>query len=75
MKYTDAIKEGAMAFFKEKYPETITVYSIGDFSKEICGGPHTQGTGELGSFKIVKEESSGAGVRRIRAILESGFLC
>jgi alanyl-tRNA synthetase len=70
MKYIDAVKEGAIAFFKEKYPETVTVYSMGDFSKEICGGPHTQSTGELGSFKIVKEESSGAGVRRIRAILE-----
>ncbi len=70
MKYADAVREGAMAFFKEKYPEIVTVYSIGDFSKEICGGPHMQSTGELGNFKIVKEESSGAGVRRIRAILE-----
>jgi len=70
MSYQEAIKRGALAFFKEKYPEIVTVYSIDDFSKEICGGPHVNKTSELGRFKIVKEESSGRGVRRIRAILE-----
>jgi alanyl-tRNA synthetase len=75
MPYSEAIQSGALAFFKEKYPEIVTVYSIGigKFSKEICGGPHVTHTGELGKFKIIKEESSGAGVRRIRAILESGI--
>jgi len=70
MPYQEAIKSGALAFFKEKYPEVVTVYSIGVFSKEICAGPHVKKTSELGRFKIIKEESSGAGVRRIRAILE-----
>jgi alanyl-tRNA synthetase len=54
----------------EKYSSTVKVYSIGDFSKEICGGPHANSTGELGHFKIVKEESSSSGVRRIKAVLE-----
>jgi alanyl-tRNA synthetase len=71
MKYQDAINSGALAFFKEKYPETVNVYTIGDFSKEICAGPHVKNTSELGSFKITKEESSSAGVRRIRAVLSS----
>jgi len=57
------------SFFKEKYPEKVTVYTIGNFSKEICAGPHVKRTSELGHFKIVKEESSGSGIRRIRAIL------
>lgn len=70
MKIEDALKSGALAFFKEKYPERVTVYEIGDFSKEICGGPHVQRTSQLGHFKIIKEESAGAGIRRIRAILE-----
>ncbi len=70
MSYQEAMKSGALAFFKEKYPEKVTVYSIGNFSKEICAGPHVKRTSELGKFKIIKEESSGAGVRRIRAILE-----
>ena len=69
MNYEEAIKSGALAFFKEKYPEKVSVYSIGDFSKEICAGPHIKKTSELGTFKIVKEESSSAGVRRIRAVL------
>ena len=69
MSYEEAIKTGALAFFKEKYPEKVTVYSIKDFSKEICAGPHIKRTSELGSFQIIKEESSGAGVRRIKAIL------
>ena len=56
--------------FKEKYPERVSVYSIGDFSKEICAGPHVKRTSELGKFRIIKEESFGAGIRRLRAILE-----
>lgn len=70
MKYEEVIKVGALAFFREKYPEMVTVYSIGAFSKEICAGPHVKRTSELGHFKILKEESSGSGMRRIRAILE-----
>ncbi len=69
IKYEEAITAGALAFFKEKYPEKVTVYSVNNFSKEICAGPHVKRTGELGHFEIIKEESSGAGVRRIRAIL------
>ncbi|MCK4520576.1 alanine--tRNA ligase [Candidatus Parcubacteria bacterium] len=65
-----ALKSGALAFFKEKYPEKVFVYSIQVFSKEICAGPHVKRTGELGKFKIIKEESSSAGIRRIKAILE-----
>lgn len=70
MSYNEAINSGALAFFKEKYPERVFVYSAGNFSKEICGGPHVKNTGELGKFKIIKEESSSAGVRRIKATLE-----
>lgn len=70
MPLKEALKIGALAFFKEKYPEIVSVYKIGDFSLEICAGPHVKETGELGNFKIVKEESAGAGVRRIRAILK-----
>lgn len=66
-----AAKEaGAMALFGEKYDEQVKVYVIGDFSKEVCGGPHVGNTEELGAFRIRKEESSSAGVRRIRAVLE-----
>jgi alanyl-tRNA synthetase len=70
MSLKEALKSGALAFFKEKYPEKVTVYSIGDFSKEICAGPHVKRTSELGHFKIEKEESAGSGIRRIRAILK-----
>jgi len=89
MSYQEAIKSGALAFFKERYPERVTVYSITElpkeakvkkrtksssppkvFSKEICAGPHVRRTSEIGHFEILKEESSGAGVRRIRAILK-----
>lgn len=70
MSYEEALKSGALAFFKEKYPKKVTVYSIGVFSKEICAGPHVARTSELGHFKITKEESLGAGIRRIRAVLE-----
>ena len=70
MKKEDAIKSGAECMFIEKYPDIVTVYSIGDVSKELCGGPHVSSTGELGHFKIKKEEASSAGVRRIKAVLE-----
>ena len=66
-----AVEIGAEHMFIEKYPDIVTVYFIGDVSKEICMGPHVKNTSELGTFKIVKEESSSAGVRRIKAILES----
>ncbi|MBN2197967.1 alanine--tRNA ligase [Candidatus Wolfebacteria bacterium] len=70
----EAKKQGAMGVFESKYGEKVKVYSIGEgseiFSKEICGGPHAKSTGELGRFKIIKQESSSAGVRRIKAILE-----
>ncbi len=69
MPYEQAIKVGALAFFKEKYPKIVKVYSVGDFSKEICAGPHVKNTQEIGKFKIIKEEANGAGVRRIRAKL------
>jgi len=70
MPFKQAVAEGALAFFKNKYPETVRVYSIGGFSKEVCGGPHVTHTREVGHVKIVKEEAVSAGVRRIRAIIE-----
>ena len=71
MSKEDAIKSGAECMFIEKYPDIVTVYTIGNnISKELCGGPHVKNTNELGHFKIVKEEASSAGVRRIKAILE-----
>ena len=71
MSKEDAIKSGAECMFIEKYPDIVTVYTIGDnVSKELCGGPHVKNTSELGHFKIIKEEASSAGVRRIKAILE-----
>jgi len=69
MSYKQAIEGGALAFFREKYPEVVKVYSIGDFSREICAGPHVKNTKELGQFKIIKEKSSSAGIRRIKATL------
>ena len=69
MKKEDAIKSGAECMFIEKYPDIVTVYTIGDVSKELCGGPHVKNTSELGKFKIKKEESSSSGVRRIKAVL------
>jgi alanyl-tRNA synthetase len=65
----EALSSGAQAEFGAKYGDRVTVYSIGDFSKELCGGPHVKGTGELGKFKILKEEASSQGVRRIKARL------
>ena len=75
MNKEDAVKSGAECMFIEKYPDIVTVYSIGNdeygvVSKELCGGPHVKNTNELGKFKIKKEEASSAGVRRIKAILE-----
>jgi alanyl-tRNA synthetase len=61
---------GAMALFGEKYESQVKVYTIGDFSKEVCGGPHVEHTGNMGTFRIQKEQSSSSGVRRIRAVLE-----
>lgn len=69
MKKEDALNCGALGFFTEKYGDTVRVYSISDFSKEICGGPHVQNTGELGHFKITKEESAGSDIRRLYAVL------
>ncbi|MFA4826945.1 MAG: alanine--tRNA ligase [Candidatus Shapirobacteria bacterium] len=69
-KFTDAQKQGALAFFGNKYPEFVSVYTIGDFSKEVCTGPHINNTSALGRFKIIKEESAGSGKRRIYAVLE-----
>lgn len=69
MSKSDAIASGAECMFIEKYPDVVTVYSIGDVSKELCGGPHVKNTSELGTFKIKKEEASSAGVRRIKAVL------
>ncbi|MDD5644161.1 MAG: alanine--tRNA ligase [bacterium] len=65
-----AKKSGAVGLFDDKYGETVTVYSMGDFSKEICTGPHVGNTAELGHFRITKEQSSSSGIRRIRAVLE-----
>ena len=73
MKKEDAVKSGAECMFIEKYPDVVTVYTIGDVSKELCGGPHVKNTSELGKFKIKKEEASSAGIRRIKAILERGI--
>ncbi len=69
MKKEDAVATGAEAMFIERYPDTVTVYTIGDVSKEICMGPHVENTKVLGHFKIQKEEASSAGVRRIKAVL------
>ena len=73
MKLAEAKKQNAMGVFESKYGERVKVYTIGEgeniFSKEICGGPHVERTGQLGKFRIQKEESSSSGVRRIKAIL------
>ncbi len=70
MSLDEARKENFVGVFDSKYGDVVKTYSIGNFSKEMCGGPHVARTGELGKFKIVKEQSSSAGVRRIKAILE-----
>ena len=69
MSKEEAIKSGAECMFIEKYPDVVTVYSIGNISKELCGGPHVKHTAEIGTFKIKKEEASSAGIRRIKAVI------
>ena len=69
MTVEQAKNAGAIGVFSSKYGDIVKVYTIG-FSKEICGGPHAARTGELGRFKIIKEQSSSAGIRRIKAVLE-----
>ncbi|MGY5874307.1 MAG: alanine--tRNA ligase, partial [Candidatus Thorarchaeota archaeon] len=70
MPYDDAIKAGALAFFKENYEEEVSVYFVGDFSMELCGGPHVERTSALGIFKIAKQKKIGAEIIRIRAVIE-----
>ena len=74
MPFSEAQKIGALAFFGSKYPENVSVYTVGDntnyFSREVCTGPHTGNTSELGKFEITKEESAGSGKRRIYAVLK-----
>lgn len=67
-----ALTSGAMAFFRENYPDKVSVYTIGDFSKELCGGPHVGSTAAIGSVKLIKQESIGAGKRRVYAVLNYG---
>jgi len=70
MELDKAIKAGAQAEFREKYPPRVSVYFIGNYSREICAGPHVKNTSQLGKFKIIKEEAVAAGIRRIKAVLE-----
>jgi len=70
MSLDQAKKSGALGSFENKYGEIVSIYTVGDFSKEICTGPHVKNTKEIGKFKIQKEESSSSGVRRIKAIVE-----
>ncbi|MEX1997067.1 MAG: alanine--tRNA ligase [Candidatus Andersenbacteria bacterium] len=70
MTVAEATAAGALGLFAHKYGERVSVYMIGDFSREICGGPHVTRTGELGRFRITREESAGGGIRRIKAVLE-----
>ena len=69
MSVAEAKAQGAMGLFESKYGEVVRVYTMGEYSKEICGGPHAENTGDLVSFKIKKEEASSAGVRRIKATI------
>lgn len=69
--YEEAISSGALAFFREKYPEKVTVYHIGDYSRELCGGPHVSHTGQIGKIKIAKQESLGSSLRRLYLKLDS----
>ncbi len=66
----EAVKSGALHFFDQKYPDQVSVYSIGDYSREFCGGPHVKNTSEIGKLKIEKEEAVSAGVRRIKATIQ-----
>ena len=70
MSLEEAKKRGAIGLFESKYGEVVKLYTVGDFSMEICGGPHAPRTGAMGHFRILKEESSSRGVRRIKAVLE-----
>ena len=70
MTVEEARQSGAIGLFGDRYGERVKVYTMGEYSKEICGGPHAKRTGDLGKFKIKKEEASSAGVRRIKAVLE-----
>ena len=69
MTVEEAKAQGAIGLFESKYGEKVKVYTMGKFSKEICGGPHAKNTGDLGRFEIKKEEASSSGVRRIKAVL------
>jgi len=71
MSIDDARKSGALGVFDDKYEDKVKVYSIGDFNKEICGGPHVENTKEIGKFRITNESASSAGVRRIKAVLSN----
>jgi alanyl-tRNA synthetase len=71
MPYDDAISNGAIAVFKDTYGDEVSVYKVGEFSMELCGGPHVESTGALGRFRIAKQEKIGAGLIRIRGVLES----
>jgi alanyl-tRNA synthetase len=68
--YQEAVDSGALAFFKQRYPDIVTVYSFGDFSREVCGGPHVESTGQIGPIKIFKSEKIAAGVQRLYASLD-----
>jgi alanyl-tRNA synthetase len=70
MTVPEAKEKGAIGLFESKYGEKVRTYKMGEYSFEICGGPHAENTGDLGSFKIQKEESSSAGVRRIKAVIQ-----
>jgi alanyl-tRNA synthetase len=70
MSMEQALGQGALAFFGERYGHAVKVYTIGDFSKEVCGGPHAARTGELGRFKITQQQQIGRGIQRVRAVLE-----
>jgi alanyl-tRNA synthetase len=68
----EALARGALGFFGEKYGERVSVYTVGDASKEICAGPHVEHTGALGTFRLQKQERIGADTLRLRAVLEHG---
>jgi alanyl-tRNA synthetase len=70
MSLDEALQAGALAFFGERYGDQVKVYTIGDFSKEVCGGPHVEHTGDLGQFKLGKQEAVGSGKRRIYGYLK-----